>query len=266
MKMLFLSLTAAMLAGCSSQPASTSEANQAPAAVTANSQADVAEGDALMLTAADGERVFGTIYRAAQPKAIILLFHQAGSSKEEYATIGPRLAKAGYSALAIDQRSGGDMFGGNQTVQAAGGSTGYLDAIPDLEAALAWAQAQSPRLPIAVWGSSYSSSLVFPLVAAHPQAVKAVLAFSPGEYFDDKSMVRKAAAKVDVPVFITSAPGAEEVDRAKAIYDALPGDGNVRYVPQQGVHGSSTLIVSRDPQGAETNWQAVMAFLNRTLG
>lgn len=49
---------------------------------------------------------------------MILLFHQAGSSKAEYATISPRLVAAGYSALAIDQRSGGELFGSNETAAA----------------------------------------------------------------------------------------------------------------------------------------------------
>lgn len=63
----------------------------------------------------DGLAVNGRYYKAEQPKAIILLFHQADSSLAEYATIAPKLVAQGYSVLAIDQRSGGSMFGPNQT-------------------------------------------------------------------------------------------------------------------------------------------------------
>ncbi|MBX9795833.1 MAG: alpha/beta hydrolase, partial [Sphingomonas sp.] len=56
---------------------------------------------------------------------MLLLFHQAGSSKDEYAAIAPQLAADGYSALAIDARAGGDLFGPNQTVAALGGSADY---------------------------------------------------------------------------------------------------------------------------------------------
>ena len=64
------------------------------------------------LTAADGVKISGTYYAAASKSApIILLFHQAGSNRWEYAPIAPRLVKAGFSALAIDARHGGGDVG-----------------------------------------------------------------------------------------------------------------------------------------------------------
>lgn len=211
------------------------------------------------LTAPDGVKVRGLFYQSSKPKALVLLFHQAGSSKDEYATIAPRLQGLGYSALAIDQRSGGGLFGKNETAAGLGRKADYLDALPDLQAALDWAQAQN--LPIILWGSSYSSALIFPLAAGDPQGVVALLAFSPGEYFDDKHMIRSAAAKIDVPVFIASTK--EETGDSDPIMAALPKNpANVRFVPQHGVHGSSTLIAARNPQGAEASWGAVMSFLD----
>ena len=92
---------------------------------------------AATLRAADGVAVHGSFHAATDPRAVVLLFHQAGSSKGEYATIAPRLAAAGYESLAIDQRSGGDLFGRNETAAALGREAGYLEAERDLEAALA---------------------------------------------------------------------------------------------------------------------------------
>ncbi|MDO7841022.1 dienelactone hydrolase family protein [Sphingomonas immobilis] len=218
------------------------------------------------LTAADGVKVFATDYRADRPRAVILLFHQAGSGKGEYADIGPRLAKMGYDALAIDQRSGGDLYGPNATVKALGTrepqpeSAAYLSAEPDLQAAVDWAKRQ--KLPIIVWGSSYSSSLAFPLAARNPE-VKAVLAFSPGEYFDDKALVETAATKLTVPVFVTSASDAREVAEAAKIAHAVPGGRATQFIPKAGVHGSSTLNASKNPKGAEDSWSAVTGFLRR---
>lgn len=217
-------------------------------------------GTAVKLTAADGLSVYATYYRAARPKALILLFHQAGSSSGEYATIAPKLVAAGYSALAVDLRSGGDMYGANRTAGQLRGDPGYLAAQKDMQAAVDWAAAIGP--PVIVWGSSYSSALAFPVAAANPSVVTAVLAFSPGEYFDDKTLVERAAAKLRVPVFVTVASGNGEATTAKPIVDALGGD-KVFYVPDTGVHGSSTLIEAKDPQGAAANWRAVMAFLRR---
>lgn len=217
----------------------------------------------VQLTTADGVAVSGDYYPVAKPKALILLFHQAGSNHGEYATIAPRLVAAGYSALAIDQRSGGDMFGNkNRTVASLGSSGKYLDAFADLEAALAWAHADGRRAPVLVWGSSYSAALVFLLAAKHPGDVAAVLAFSPGEYLGKPRLVRDAAAKVTVPVYTTSAKDAEEIANAKSILDAVASSSRTQFVPKvAGVHGSSTLRSDRNAKGMDENWQAVMKFL-----
>ena len=238
-------------AACNAQPANNPADNVAAAA---NMQP-------LNLKASDGVTVYGRLYKAAKPKALILLFHQAGSSKDEYATIAPSLAAAGYSALAIDQRAGDGLFGKNETADALGRKADYLEAIPDLQAALDWARTQ--KLPIILWGSSYSSSLIFLLAAKDPQGIVALLSFSPGEYFDsDKQLVRTAAAKVNVPVFLVST--AAERGDADPIFAALPKNAaDVRFVPEHGVHGSSTLIAKRNPEGAQANLRAVLAFLDR---
>ncbi len=208
----------------------------------------------------DGLTVTGRYYRADNPKALILLFHQANSSKDEYAEIAPKLVAAGYAALAIDQRSGGTMFGPNETAARMPRGADYAGALHDLQGALSWAHAMS--VPVIVWGSSYSSSLVFELAADNPGKVAAVLSFSPGEYLGDGKPVQAAAAKVKVPVFVTSAKDAGEEAAAKAIFDAIPATNKTLAVPSiAGIHGSSTLILARNAQGAEDNWRNVMAFL-----
>ena len=259
MRLLFVLPLALALgaSACDAQPTGNAAAN-ATAAVEAVAV------DAVTLKASDGVTVHGLYYKAAKPRALILLFHQAGSSKDEYATIAPRLVSAGYSALAIDQRAGDGLFGKNETADALGRKADYLEARPDLQAALDWAQGQ--KLPIVLWGSSYSSSLIFPLAAAHPQGIVALLSFSPGEYFDDKQMIRQAAAKVTVPVFVASGNSKDETSEADPIMAALPkNSANVRFVPAHGVHGSSTLIAAKNPAGAEDNMKAVLAFLERVM-
>jgi dienelactone hydrolase len=233
-----------------------------PAAAVLISTSATAEAasQAVTLRARDGVSISGLAYTAEHPKAIVLLFHQADSSKAEYATIAPRLVAAGFTALAIDQRSGGTLFGPNETARRLGKEAGYEQAKPDLEAALDWATTQ--HLPVVLWGSSYSASLVFEVAAEHPQEVSAVMAFSPGEYFNDTKAVARAAAKVSVPIYVTSAPDAGEVSEAKAILAASLARSKTQYVPQAGVHGSSTLIESQDPKGAAENWKHALAFLD----
>lgn len=216
--------------------------------------------------APDGVTVYGTYYPApgGHPKAVILLFHQAGSSKGEYAGIAPRLVRAGYAALAVDQRAGGAMYGPNRTAEhLPEGKDGrdYLSALPDMEAALGWAKQRNA--PIILWGSSYSASLVFLLAASAQDSVAGVIAFSPGEYFNDRMMVEKAAAKVRVPVFVDSASTEGEIAEAKAIVMATQSTDREQFVPKIGIHGSSTLNATKNPGGAAENWRAVLSFLNR---
>jgi dienelactone hydrolase len=217
--------------------------------------------EAMSSKAADGVEVFGQFYSAGDTsKPIILLFHQADYNKEEYSTIAPRLVEAGFNALAVDQRSGGNAYGGeNLTVNALGQSTGYLEALPDLEAALTWAKEQGYQT-IIVWGSSYSSSLVFLLAAEHPE-IAGVLSFSPGEYFSKLTLVQDAATKVTVPVFITSDGSRGEITRARPIFTAVASTDKVEFAPDGiGVHGSFALV-----QGPlkDEYWKAVLAFLER---
>lgn len=258
MRLMTILLAATALVGCS-KPGPAADNATTSAAVA---PAPVQKGQPVTLTAADGVTVYGTAYSAADPKAVILLFHQAGSGKGEYATIAPRLVAMGYSVLAIDQRSGGNLFGRNETAAKLGREASYLDAKADLQSALDWAVPQGK--PVVLWGSSYSSALVFLVAAENPGKVAAVMAFSPGEYLGQPSLVRDAAAKLSVPVFVTSAKDAGEIAAAGAITRAVAASGKVQFVPGiAGVHGSSTLIDARNPRGAAENWQAVSAFLDR---
>jgi dienelactone hydrolase len=216
------------------------------------------------MTAADGVHVYAQAFETPNLKApVILLFHQAGSGKSEYAPIAPRLMQLGFNALAIDQRSGGDLYQPqNETVLGLGHSAAkYEEALPDMEAALVWAEKNHPQSPIFVWGSSYSAALVFLLAAKHPKEIAAVIAFSPSEYLTDKNAVHHAAAKIRVPVFIDSAADKQEIAAARSIYDAVPSKQKSQYVPRAGVHGSSTLRVDRNPSGSENNWNGVTRFL-----
>ncbi|MGC1106216.1 MAG: alpha/beta fold hydrolase [Candidatus Acidiferrales bacterium] len=225
---------------------------------------------AVQFKAADGVTIYGAYYAANSPsQPMILLFHQAASNHFEYAGIAPKLVEAGFSCLAIDQRWGGAMWGHtNETVkklgraETAAGKVEDLEA--DLDAALAWARAREPHRKVILWGSSYSASLVFVVAAKHPDEVAGVLAFSPGEYFEAQpTLVRDAATKVRVPVFITSENDADALTDATRIFDAVASSDKVHYKGKFAVHGSSTLRMDRNPKGAAANWQAVMKFLKQ---
>jgi alpha-beta hydrolase superfamily lysophospholipase len=214
------------------------------------------------LRAADGLALTAELVAATAPRrGTLLLFHQAGSNLGEYAPIQPELARLGFDSLALDQRSGGDGWGRrNQTAARVGRDPGYRAALPDLQAALAWARGRDARGRVLVWGSSYSAALVFLLAAEAGPGVSALLAFSPGEYLAGVS-VRAAAARVRCPAFVTSASDAEEERAAATLLEAVPGAPKRQHRARAGLHGSATLRADRNPRGAAENWAAVTAFL-----
>jgi alpha-beta hydrolase superfamily lysophospholipase len=209
--------------------------------------------EAVSFKASDGVMVFGDVYEVADAKRpVIVCFHMAGSDRGEYAKIAPRLVKLGFNVLAIDQHSGS-----GKTARVYGKKANYLDALPDLHAAVAFERALHPDSKLIVWGSSYSASLVF-LLAAKDRDIAGVLAFSPGEYLGEDGTVKQAAQGVTAPIFVTSARN--EATDVKAILDAAVSKLKVQFVPQgPGEHGSSALLLEL-AAGAEY-WKAVESFL-----
>jgi len=213
-------------------------------------------GDGLMITA--------DLYMTAKANVpFIILFHQAGYSRGEYLEIAPWLNAMGYNCLAVDQRSG-DMVNGvvNQThkrAEEAGKKTKYTDALPDMEASLSYVVHDLKAKKAIIWGSSYSSALVFVLAANHPDEVTAVLSFSPGEYFTvDNKSIPEYAAGVKCPVFITSAKNEQKY--WQPIYDKIQSADKVFFLPRtEGYHGSKALWEKH--QGYEEYWRAVKGFL-----
>jgi len=214
----------------------------------------------------DGIDIKADVYEISDIKSpLILLFHQAGYSRGEYKEIAPKLNKLGFTCIAVDQRAGREVNGViNQAFTQAtelGLKTDYVEAFPDMQATLNYAMENYPSRKIIIWGSSYSSSLVFVLQQKNTEAVSAVLAFSPGEYFtyEDKE-INAYAKEVNCPVFITSAKN--EYKNWQSIYEAIPSADKEYFLPElAGFHGSRALWEQNE--GYEFYWEAVTAFLNR---
>jgi len=221
----------------------------------------------------DGLVVTGTIYRppaGVATKACVLLAHQSGSSRGEYAVIGPELARRGYAALAVDLRWGRrDKFAGdwNATARRAG-SVARLEggdrpafaailqgARADLAAAQGYLAAQGCGGGVILWGSSFSANAVLERAGEAPRGVRAVVAFSPGEYDKEKPEYMQGVAKtVTAPVWIVW--GFDEAEGGmEKILAAAPGP-KAGYPSPTGIHGSSILF--QDPQA----WTALWRFLD----
>ena len=200
---------------------------------------------------------------------MIVLFHQAGSSRGEYIEIAPRLNELGFNCIAVDLRSGEYSIGkDNETAilaSNAGLATSYVDALPDVIAALQYAQKKFPDSPLIAWGSSYSAALVIKVAGDHPGLINGVIAFSPGEYFahlgKSKTWIQDSAKKIAIPIFITSSK--DEVDSWQTIYESIPSTSKSQFIPPtKGRHGSRALWTKY--KGSNDYWQAVNVFFSST--
>jgi dienelactone hydrolase len=202
----------------------------------------------------------------ADTTPLILLFHQAGSSRGEYDEIAPELNKLGFNCIAVDLRSGEYARGkDNETAIRASEknlATSYADALPDIVASIRYAR-QHYKNKVIIWGSSYSAALVLKVAGDNPQLVDGVIAFSPGEYFahlgKSKTWIRDSAKKIVVPVFISSARS--EVSDWMPIFDVIDPEIRNKFVPVTvGKHGSRALWSKQSDSTAY--WSAITKFLN----
>ncbi|MCU7496303.1 MAG: alpha/beta hydrolase [Ignavibacteria bacterium] len=211
-------------------------------------------------------RISADLYTASSGKKapIIILFHQAHSSRGEYRSIAPRLLRMGFNCLAVDTRAGGkDRWNGveNETTEDALKKKmpdNYDAAYHEMEAALKWVKDNKFTGKIILWGSSFSASLAFRLAEEHSKEISVLLAFSPGEYFEGRPQVVAswAGRLKNIPTFVSCGSG--EKSRTKPIYDAISGNNKTFYLPEKGEHASSILM--EDPG---KNWKPVEQFLGR---
>lgn len=215
--------------------------------------------------AEDRVPVYADLYNAnGRGAPLILLYHQAGFSRGSFRNIAPMLVELGFNVLAVDLRAGGTVnMVKNLTHESAirmGTSTQFTDVIPDLEAAFHYGKKKLKAKKIIYWGSSYSASLGFYMVAKHPDDYTALLAYSPGEYFSiDNRPISYYAEKVKIPTFIASA--ADEKNKWIDIYDAISYDKGFYIPPTGGHHG--TVALAPTYKGSSANWAAVIPFLKK---
>jgi pimeloyl-ACP methyl ester carboxylesterase len=221
------------------------------------------------IQAEDKVPITGEIRRASPDPTtpFLLLLHDSHSSRGEYHELMPRLLSLGFNAMAIDLRVGGKCKQvKNVTARYAKGiaTLKRSDALLDIEAALLHARANEAHGKLFVWGSAYSASLALVAAERHPDLVDGVIAFAPGEYFQDdgqpENWVRDTAARVRCPVFVASEAGSEA--DWKPIFEALPAELRESFVPAKGGrHGSSSLWA--EVPESEEYWKALIAFLDR---
>jgi dienelactone hydrolase len=208
----------------------------------------------------DGLKVTADLYQQDKSYPYIILYHQANYSRGEYIETAPKLLKLGYNCLAVDLRSGKEVnFIQNATAAKAIEMklpTDYLDAEKDMLAAIAYVKKISND-KIVLFGSSYSASLALKIAKSNP-SIKAVVAFSPGEYFQPKLTLKNEISKLNLPVFIGSTT--QEHPFIKDMLSGVSDNMITWYVPTKapGAHGSSALWQSTP--GNDECWLTLLMF------
>lgn len=207
----------------------------------------------------DGLLITADLYAVKKPKGLVVLCHRSHFNRGEYRESAPRIAALGFTCLAIDQRSGMNVLGiRNETSSRAkdkGLPTGYLDARPDIEAAVDYLYRKGRR-PIILIGSSYSAALAL-LIANDNPKVKAVAVFSPGEYLKGLPVAESLKGWTK-PVYITSAM--KELTETIRLMRFVHAKHKTWFKPKvAGAHGARALWEATE--GHQAYWTSLTNFL-----
>jgi len=214
-------------------------------------------------TAEDGLPVTADLYKVNPDKPYVILLHQASYSRGEYKHTARKIVKFGYNCLAVDLRSGGEVnYIQNHTALLAvqkGYSTDYLSSLKDIEAAIQWVKQRNDD-PIILLGSSFSASLSLLLAKGNPD-IEAVIAFSPGEFFEPEISIKHKIKNFNKPVFVAASK--REEDYIKEMFHFVPSANKTISTPQNGSgeHGSKSLWKS-NPSSKEY-WLALTMFFSK---
>lgn len=196
----------------------------------------------------------------------ILAFHQAqGDARGEYGPIAERLVELGHEVMTVDLRSGGDRFGGeNQTVRDLGRSTGYCEAMPDLEAAYSYLHSIRPQRPIVILGSSYSAALVLRLAAENPPNLAGVIPFSPASGGPmEACRGEEVSEQIEAPVLVFRPASEMKIESVQKQAEVFEKQGHEVHVSDPGVHGASMLVEERVDARVEATWSKLIEFLRQ---
>lgn len=118
--------------------------------------------------------LFGRCWKAADPKAVVMIVHGLGEHIGRYDGYAKALNKAGYHVIGVDFRGHGRSEGDKGWV------SGLPDMMADIDAALEKTRATFPKLPFFFLGHSMGGGLGLRYLADNPKSgVKAMVASAP---------------------------------------------------------------------------------------
>ncbi len=215
--------------------------------------------EAITFFTQDSVKIYAYDYKVNDTLPYVIMLHDEGGNKLDYDDIPYKIAKLGYNCLTIDMRIGNNETSAEYIKKHPEGVLDNTEAIKDIKAAINYIYNKNQK-KVVLFGTGMSASLAM-LVAKDDNRVKAVVAFSPGEYFQDKFKVEDKLAGYSTKTFVASSqdeyPYIEQLmskaDK-KAIKLFKPGRAN-------GAHGLNALNKKYD--GYKEYWLNLYLFFKR---
>lgn len=218
--------------------------------------------DKVTFMASDGLEVVANLYEIDSTYPYIILLHQSDYSKGEYKEIAISLLKLKYNCLAVDLRYGGTVNSvPNETAENAklnGMHREMYDSNIDIEAAIQYVYEKSNQ-EIILFGSSYSGTLALKIGKDNPK-IKAIIAYSPGEFFRNKFLIHDELEGIDKPVYIAGTQ--LEHPYLLRLTEMVSKKNIVVFQPQSadGKHGAKSLW--KDIEVSKEYWLSLLMFIN----
>ncbi len=218
--------------------------------------------DKVVFKASDSLDVVAHLYEIDPSFPYIILFHQGNYSKGEFKDIAISLLKLKYNCLAVDLRYGGSINSvPDETAINAKDEKVFrsmYDARLDIEAAIYYVYEKSKQ-EMVLLGSSYSATLALKIGKDNPK-VKAIIAYSPGEFFRNEFLIHDALKGIDKPVYVAGTQ--LEYPYLKRLTENVPKNKLVVFQPQNddGKHGAKALW--KTDEVSKEYWLSLLMFIN----
>jgi len=172
------------------------------------------------------------------------------------------LLKLKYNCLAVDLRYGGTVNSvPNQTAINAKESRvlrSMYDARLDIEAAINYISSISDQ-KIILFGSSFSATLALK-IGKSDDRVKAIIAYSPGEFFRNHFLIHDILDGIDKPIYIAGTQ--MEYPYLQRLTELAPKSKKTIFQPQndEGKHGAKALWKTQ--KVSKEYWLSLLMFIN----
>jgi len=218
--------------------------------------------DKIIFKASDSLDVIAHLYEMDSSYPYIILLHQGNYSKGEFKEIAISLLKLKYNCLAVDLRYGGSINSVPDETAINAKNERVLrsmyDSRLDIEAAINYAYQKSNQNMILL-GSSYSATLSLKIGKDSPY-VKAIIAYSPGEFFRNQFLIHDELDGIDKPIYVAGTQ--LEYSYLKKLTELVPKKNLVVFQPQNddGKHGAKALW--KTDKVSKEYWLSLLMFIN----